>query len=380
MNLSVTFIQRDRRSRLVVGAVGAGVEVGLCLRFSRDILQAERDGDLVLSGVQLVAACARGCENLARARVDHIPFEGHVSESRSRDLCELGGRLERRHIHARDLEAVLAATHLRAFERRRARRRRRRRGRRGVGIFRRRLRIRIFRRLWLLGRIDDRLGRFLAENLFRAVALVVTVVAARRVGLTLERRAATTGVFRVVATYFGLIGIRARGPSTPVTLRTADTRLIPVAALSAGLGFLIVDAAQTFVSTGTTRFPREVRAAPFLDTTLATRDALFRTGTLAGRTHRTVVSGGTGGRALHHFARLENGLTLLEILPQHVELRIEVRVAEWRTEDVDAHGGHVVRLPEFSVDEESLEVVVGVLEDDGTVAERASFEHLDAVP
>ena len=188
------------------------------MRFSRDVLQVEHDRNLVLACIRLVAGRIRRCENLVRARIDHIPFEGHVSEGRSRDLRELGGRRERRNIHAHDLETVLAATDLRAVERRRARRRRRRRWRSGVGILRRRLRIRIFRRLWLLGRIDDRLRRLLTENLFWAVALVVTIVAARRVGLTLERRTTTTGVFRVVATRLRFVRVRARGPGAPATL------------------------------------------------------------------------------------------------------------------------------------------------------------------
>lgn len=40
----------------------------------------------------------------------------------------------------------------------------------------------------------------------------------------------------------------------------------------------------------------------------------------------------------------------------------------------------MVRLPELSIDEESLEVVVGVLEDDGAVTIVTTLEHLNMVP
>lgn len=304
-NPSVAFFDRDQGRGLVVGAVEAGVELSLCLHFSDDVLQAQRDHDRTLTGVHFIARRFRNGQDLAVADVDHIPLERHVAVGTAvlfRELCRGGGAAG-----AQDLEAVLLAADLvRVEEKRLAATLVGGRCRRRGWILLRRVLLRGIRfgRVILWRIIVGRGRRLFTNHLIHATTLEVTVVAARRVGLTLQRRTATAGILCVVATHLGLVRIGTRRPGIPGALRIAGTGFRSVSALSAGLGFLIAGTTQTFVDAGTIRLPREVRAAPFLDAALSARGALFRIETLAARTHWTVVSGRTGNRALHDFARL----------------------------------------------------------------------------
>ena len=101
----------DRGSGFVGSALDAREELGDDGGLADDRLEVHADRDLLLAGVELVAADAVGdCHDLAVCCVQDHPLERHVAVGITSDFREFCGRVGAANTH--DLEAVFRATHL----------------------------------------------------------------------------------------------------------------------------------------------------------------------------------------------------------------------------------------------------------------------------
>lgn len=147
-------------------------------------------------------------------------------------------------------------------------------------------------------------------------------------------------------------------------------RTIP--ALAAGLGVEVTGRARTLVHAGARGCPLEVHAVPFLDTAFTTSGFFLRARAGTGWTHRPIVRGGAGEGTHDDLTVFEDRHTLLEVLTEHLEVRVHVGVTERLTEVAGTEGRRTVDAPEDTEDDVGLEVVIGLFQHDAGWTERAT--------